>query len=470
MNLLVDAGIDISKSRSILNIQPFSRSNIRKSTVVLVNLGFTISAVSELVGDSKSTIRRSLRRMTDTGDITDLPRSGRPAIYSETFKLKLIGFYCQTQPFSNTGRWSLRWAAVYIAAHPERLNAKPSKSTIHRILKENSLKPHQSRYFLHITDPNFFPKMDHLIKLYKNPPKNLFFFDECPGIQILKRLLPDLRTDKMKKRLEEFEYIRNGTMNVLAFFNYETGKVFAECQADHKTDTFIEVFKRHVASCPDQEQIHYVMDNLSTHRGYSFCETVAELSKVTCPSEKELNNLEKRVEWLTSGDKRIVIHYTPYHGSWLNLVEFWFGIMNKKVLNESYGSGEELMESFDSFLKNWNTLFAHPFRWSYDGKGLHKKAVDRFTKILRQAASKIEISGLTKQLKLMFNLLKNYVSEVPMKNWKNLFDALQSEEETLRKSIRNEKGAKKKANADNALNILLVTLENLIYQNMLKTA
>jgi transposase len=384
--------------------------------------------------------------------------------------LELIAFYCQTQPFSNAGRWTLRWAAVHLAAHPECLSASPSKSTIHRILKENSLKPHQSRYFLHITDPNFFPKMEHLINLYDNPPKNLFFFDECPGIQILKRLLPDLRTDEMKKRLEEFEYIRNGTMNVLAFFNYKTGKVFAECQADHKTDTFIEVFERHVASCPDQESIHYVMDNLSTHRGYPFCKTVAELSNVTCPEESEIDNLEKRVQWLTSEDKRIVIHFTPYHGSWLNLVEFWFGIMNKKVLNESYGSGEEFMESFESFLGSWNTLFAHPFRWSYDGKGLHKKAVDRFTKILTQSPSKIEVSSLTKQLKLMFNILKDYVSEIPIKYWKNLFDAFQSNEAILRKSILNEEGPKKKENADNALNSLLSLLEKWLYQNIPKTS
>ena len=161
-------------------------------------------------------------------------------------------------------------------------------------------------------------------------------------------------------------------MNVLAFFNYKTGKVFAECQADHKTDTFIDVFKRHVASFPHQEPIHYVMDNLSTHRGYPFCKTVAELSNVACPKENETDNPEKRVQWLTSEDKRIVIHFTPYHGSWLNLVEFWFGIMNKIVLNESYGSGEELLESFESFPGTWNTLFAHPFRRSYDGKGLHK--------------------------------------------------------------------------------------------------
>ena len=408
--------------------------------------------------------------MSDTGDIASLPRSGRPAIYSETFKLELIGFYCQTQPFGGAGRWTLRWAAVYLAAHPECLNAAPSKSSIHRILNENDLKPHQSRYFLHITDPNFFPKMEHLINLYNNPPKNLFFFDECPGIQILKRMLPDLRTDEMKKRLEEFEYIRNGTMNVLAFFNYKTGKVFAECKSDHKTDTFIEIFERHVASCPNQEPIHYVMDNLSTHRGYSFCKTVAELSNVACPSEDELNNLEKRVQWLRSEDKRIVIHFTPYHGSWLNLVEFWFGIMNKKVLNESYGSGEELLKSFESFLEDWNTLFAHPFRWSYDGKGLQIKAVARFTKILNQSASKIEISSLTKQLKLMFNLLNDYVLEIPIEYWKNLFDTFQTNEAILRKSILNERGPKKKENADSALNSLLSLLEKWLYQNKLEIA
>lgn len=408
--------------------------------------------------------------MNETGDVADLPRSGRPAIYLETFKLELIGFYCQTQPFQNSGRWTLRWAADHLTANPECVNATPSKSTIHRILKENDLKPHQSRYFLHITDPNFFPKMAHLIALYSNPPKNLFFFDECPGIQILKRLLPDLRTDNMRKRLEEFEYIRNGTMNVLAFYNHANGEVFAECQGDHKTGTFLEIFRKHVESCPADDQIHYVMDNLSTHCGYPFCKAVAELSGISCPPEKELKKLEDRVEWLKSINKRIVIHFTPYHGSWLNLVEYWFGIMNKKVLNESYGSVEELKKSFESFLETWNTLHAHPFNWAYGGKGLHQKAVRRFTLILEQSANKLEISSLTKQLQLMFNLFSEYLSEVPMESWVKLFDTLKSQEKLLRNTITNEEGPKKKENADNALNLLLATFEEHCWQDFQKAA
>ena len=304
--------------------------------------------------------RRS-RHYQTAGTFNDAPRCGRPARYTASFELKLTGFYCQSTPLPGCGRWTLRWAQLYLAAHPERLDACPSKSTIHRILKKNKLKPHQSRYFLNITDPHFFPKMEHSVRLYMNPPPNLFFFDECPGIQILKRLAPDLRSEHMMKRLEEFEYIRNGTMNVLAFLKQTNGKIYAECQADHKTETFLSVFKRHVACYPATEQLDYVRDNLSTHTTPLFCQTVAELSEVPCPPESALDTLEKRVAWLTSAEKRIVIHFTPYHGSWLNLIEHWFGIMNQNVFNESFGSAESLRSAFDAFVQNWNDLQAHPY-------------------------------------------------------------------------------------------------------------
>ncbi len=432
----------------------------------MTNNRFTFRAAATFIGCSIPTVTRSIKQIIQTGNLIDFSRSGRPATYSPAFNLELTGFYCQTQPFSNSGQWTLRWAAAHLKANPEIINASPSKSTIHRILKKNNLKPHQSRYFLHITDPDFFPKMDHLIKLYSNPPKNLFFFDECPGIQILKRLVPNMRTDKTRKRLEEFEYIRNGTMNVLAFFNNANGKVYAECQPDHQTDTFLRIFRTHVASCPDKEKIHYVMDNLSTHRGYPFCKTVAELGGMTCPPESQLNNLQKRVAWLKSTNKRIIIHFTPYHGSWLNLVEFWFGIMNKKVLNDSYGSAQELKESFEAFLEEWNILLAHPFNWTYNGKGLHKKAVNRFTTILKHSADKFEISSLTKQLKLMLNLINNDFDKVPQDNWEHLLNVLRSQEKMLRENIMSENGPKKKEKAENALNLLLSTLKNYIEQNI----
>lgn len=432
----------------------------RQAMGVLRALEAPVKAVASLVGYSVSTVQRWGRRRTVTVDLHDRPRCGRPPHYSETTQLKTVAFYCQTQPLPGCGRWSLRWAASHLKARPERIGAAPSKSTIHRILRNNRLKPHQSRYFLHITDPDFFPKMEHLLALYWHPPSHLFFFDECPGIQILKRLTPDLRTEETRRRLEEFEYIRNGTMDIFAFLNNADGRVYAECHGNHTTATFLDVFERHVNQFPAAEPLHYVMDNLSSHRGYPFCQAVATLSNVPCPSPGELDTVAKRVTWLQASDRRIVIHFTPYHGSWLNLVEVWFGIMNQKVLCESFGSAPMLRAAFVAWLDEWNCLLAHPFRWTYDGEGLHDKAVTRFTDMLDQAAEQLEIRLLTKELLLMTNLIGSYFNKVDTDTWKQLDRVLQSQQHVLVARIQQEDGPVRKNNADNALAGLLAALRN----------
>ncbi len=419
----------------------------RVAIIALANAQVALNTIAKLVHCSVSTVRRWIHRIKETGEIHDRARSGRPAIYGQDLQMRIVAFYCQTQPLPNAGRWTLRWAARRLGSDSSVIGASPSKSTIHRILQSNRMKPHQSRYFLHITDPDFFPKMEHLVALYRNPPANLFFFDECPGIQILKRLTPDLQTEETAKRLEEFEYIRHGTLDVLAFLNKADGKVYLECQANHKTDTFLGVLRRHANRVSQTESIHYVMDNLSSHRGYPLCQLVAELSAVECPPQQKLNTLDKRVQWLTREDKRIVIHYTPYHGSWLNWIEFWFGIMGRKVLGESYGSPDELKATLEAFALDWNILLAHPFKWSYDGRGLHEKAVKRFTKMLHCSAAQMELRILTKQMKLLTNLLGDYVSEVPNEAWEQFSEALRSQSDTIAGLINNEQGPQRKLNA-----------------------
>ncbi|KPA18770.1 transposase [Candidatus Magnetomorum sp. HK-1] len=158
-----------------------------------------------------------------------------------------------------------------------------------------------------------------------------------------------------------------------------------------------------------------------------------------------------------SEEKRIVIHFTPYHGSWLNLVEFWFGIMNKKVFCESYGSAEEIEEGF---LEEWNTLLAHPFRWSYNGKGLEEKAVTRFIKILEQSANDLEVKTITKQMQLMANIFDQYFDEIKNINWKKLCTVLISKDAIIRKKIMEEEGPKKKEKAENAHESLLALLKD----------
>ena len=81
-----------------------------------------------------------------------------------------------------------------------------SHSTIQRILKKHALRPHMHKYFLAITDPDFFPKMEPIIDLYLHQPEYLFNFDECTALQAKSPLAPELPAAFNKSRYEEFEH------------------------------------------------------------------------------------------------------------------------------------------------------------------------------------------------------------------------------------------------------------------------
>lgn len=400
----------------------------------------------------------SVYKWSNCNSINDKPRSGRPIVYDEDIQLKTIAFYCQTTPMPGCGRWSLRWAEKRLEQEPHLVGAPLSHSTIGRILKKHQLKPHLSRYFLHITDPDFFPKMEKIIPLYMNPPKHLYCFDECTSIQILQRLVPDLQTEEMKIRLEEFEYIRNGTMDIFAFLHVPSGKIFSECRAEHKTETINDIFERHLKSLPANEKIHYIMDNLASHASYNMCRLVAKYSKRESPSEEDLDTMSKRRDWLQSEGKRIVFHYTPFHGSWLNMVEIWFGILKQKCLRESFDSPGSIYNAVSAFCEEWNNLLAHPFEWNYDGEGLHQKAVDRFIAILENSFEKLDIDFTMKQFLVMASLIENYPEKVDAGSWLKLEQIINAEIEQFYNIILVDDRPKKKERAEAALLKLRNTL------------
>ena len=424
----------------------------RAQIIALHRHGTRAAEIAQFVDCAMSTVYRWTGR-ADKDNLMDYPRPGQKPIFDESLQLRLIAFYCQERPLSGRGRWTFRWAAKYLKANPTRLGVTISASSIHRILKKHGLKPHQVKYFLHISDPDFFPKLDHLLALFADPPDRLWFFDECPGIQILTRIAPDMSTDDKQRWLREFEYNRNGTIDVMAFLEAKTGKVSAECTFNHTSETFTKIFEKHVLQQPADARLDFVMDNLSSHCNDAFVRLVAKLSNKVCPT---LKNGQERRTWLQSTDKRIVIHFTPFHGSWLNRIEIWFGILNQKCLNESYDCCEGIIEAINEFVDIWNTLLAHPFKFKYDGKGLHQIAVRRFIRILKdQCRGPLPVAFLVKQLLLIANLINCYSQKVDSKVWVEFDEALKSSEFRLRELIDLDDKPKRKRKASNALEELL---------------
>jgi transposase len=321
------------------NVLINTREYLRYQIVTLHKMGVEKRVIASFVNLDISTVNRWTERAESDMELKDKPRPGRPLVYDDAVRHRVVAFYCQTTPLPGlpgAGRWTLRWAEKILEITPELIGAGAgsmlSRSTIGRILNNQNLKPHRRKYFLQITDPDFFPKMEHLIQVYKTQKNNLFCYDECTGIQVLLRIAPDVHPEMSEKKkkawLEEFEYIRNGTIDLLAFMDVHNGKVNVECKPDHTKDTFLSVFEQHVTHVAgvrvqqeQDERIDYIMDNLASHYSYEFCELVAKLSNVHCPDRSDLKTGELRRKWLQSEEKRIVIHFTPFHGSWLNMIE-----------------------------------------------------------------------------------------------------------------------------------------------------
>ncbi len=147
-----------------------------------------------------------------------------------------------------------------------------------------------------------------------------------------------------------FEYRRNGTRCLFGAFNVRTGKLLGRCTPTRKREDFLS-FMDLVASTYRQKRVHIVLDNLNTHHDTTAGDFITQ--------------------WNRRHGDRFVFHYTPTHGSWLNQIELWFGILARRVLKHgSFSSVEDLERAVSSFVEQWNESEAHPFRWTYDGTPL----------------------------------------------------------------------------------------------------
>lgn len=421
----------------------------RASMVMLSMKDIDHQTIAVFAQVHQRTVHRWVCRVKDGGLLTDLARSGHPRKFSESERLTTIAVYCQhTPPLPGVHIWSLRNAEHFLKEHPELVGGPISRSTIGRILDEHALQPHRRKYYLQITDPDFFVKMETIISLYQHPPENLFCFDECTGIQALKRLTPNLPVATGQPILEDFDYKRNGTTDLIAFLHPMSGTVYGQCVSNHDRHTLSRVFTDHVNTMASDCVIHYIADNLTTHYHEDFCKTVAELSGV---QYKTLKSSDERRQWLASEDKRIIVHFVPFHASWLNMVEIWFGILKNKCLKyDHFFSSQQLCQDILDFIETWNECFAHRFSWSYTGKDLHAKAVRRFNRLLAIETEQMDCKFLKNQLLLMRNIAEQYINLIPIADWMQLLTLAVEKEDYIKNIIENDTGPRRKALARQA--------------------
>ncbi len=329
------------------------RARIRM--VLLLAAGHGPTAVARRLGTCDRNVRKWRTRWEQNPcleSLQDGQRSGTPATYSLADRCELIKLACDRPDGIMTPFRDL-WTQGALAQALRLATSIPmSRSTVQRTLAAKGLRPHRVRQWLHSPDPDFREKVERVCELYLNPPPDALVLcvDEKP-LQTLERIHPTHRYKNASVR-REFEYRRHGVGALLAAFDIRTGRVFGTV-VEHRDADAIIAFLEAIAREHPGRAIYIVWDNLNIHHDGPSC----RWSKF---NERHQN--------------RFTFVHTPLHASWVNQVEIWFSILQRRVIRYgSFETAERFASEVLAFIRYWNRNEAHPFRWKFAGTFDHDR-------------------------------------------------------------------------------------------------
>jgi transposase/transposase-like protein len=314
----------------------------RARIVLLAAEGVSNTEIASRVGVSRQTVVSWRARYARSGlaGLYDEARPGRPRVVDHD---RIITETLKPPPKRlGVTHWSSRLLAARLGV---------AATTIARAWRAYGVQPGRAETFKFSTDPQLAAKVTDVVGLYLAPPENAIVLcvDEKSQIQALDRTAPLLPMQPGLAERRTADYVRHGTPTLFAALEVATGTITAACQPRHRHQEFLRFLKQVAKAYPDRE-LHLVMDNYAAH---------------------------KRVEvrdWLAA-NPRMQVHFTPTSGSWLNLVEVWFGIIERQAIRRgTFRSVKDLNAKIRTFIDNWNDDRAHPFVWTKTADQILAKA------------------------------------------------------------------------------------------------
>jgi hypothetical protein len=269
---------------------------LRARIVLAAADGERTSVICDRLGVSRPTVSQWKKRYLAHGvdGLDDAPRSGRPKTIDDA---EIIAATLDPPPERlGVTHWSTRLLADHLGL---------GDATIARAWRKYGVQPWRRETFKLSTDPQLEAKVRDIVGLYLNPPEKavVLCVDEKSPIQALDRTAPILPLRPGLPEKATHDYKRNGTTTLFAALEVATGKVTDSCYDRHGKAEFLDFLKK-VARAYPRRELRIVVDNYHTHK------------------HADIN------DWLAK-NPRITLHFTPTSGSWLNLVEVFFGIITQ---------------------------------------------------------------------------------------------------------------------------------------------
>lgn len=251
-----------------------------------------------------------------------------------------------------------RWSTTDLVQHVQRsgLVASVSGSTLWRWLHEDAIRPWYHRSWIFPRDPDFAGKAGRILDLYARQWQGsalkedefVISADEKTSIQARRRKHATQNCRPRAPMHVEHEYFRCGAWTYIAALDVHHARIFGRCELKNGIAPFDRLVEQVMTRPPynDARRVFWIVDNCSAHRGL------------------------KAVERLRSRYPRLTLVHAPIHASWLNQVEIYFSIVQRKVLTPNdFHDLNAVAERLLDFQYYWETT-GRPFEWKFTRQDL----------------------------------------------------------------------------------------------------
>jgi transposase len=335
------------------------RDKVRAQIVLLAALRWPNTAIAVEVGVSVDTVRTWRGRFASQGlaGLVDRARSGRPTRFSPVQVAQVKSLACQLPAGEGVplSRWSCPELAREVVARG--VAEAMSASTVWRWLAREAIKPWQYRSWLFPRDPDFAMKAQRVLDLYERrwegrklgPREYVISSDEKTSIQARCRCHPSLAPGRARMMRVNHEYERGGALAYLAAYDVHQARVSGRCAATTGIVPFMALVEQVMMTEPymSAKRVFWVVDNGSSHRG------------------------QAAIDRLAARFPNAVMVHTPVHASWLNQVEVFFSVVQRKVVSPNdFANLDEVEQRLADFEARYNAT-ARPFQWKFTRQDLH---------------------------------------------------------------------------------------------------